>query len=277
MKIFYLIFIMLIAPISAATESTQSFTFGVVPQQAASKLARLWTPILRYLSERSGYTLRFKTTPTIPDFEQQLIEGQYDLAYMNPYHYVVFHRAPGYQAFAKEKDKKIKGIIVVRQDSSLQTIAELKDETLAFPAPAAFAASILPRAHLNNADINITPEYVLSHDSVYHAVARELYPAGGGVIRTFENVNAKVHAQLRILWTTQAYTPHAIAAHPRIATEVVHKIAQMMYTMHQTPQGQSLLAQIEFNGIEAAEDADWDDIRALKIEQLKVPIGTAAQ
>ncbi len=252
----------------AAAGPSTVLTFSVVPQQSATKLARLWTPILAYLSEKTGYRLLFKTAKDIPTFERRLAVGDYDMAYMNPYHYTAFHRSPGYIAFAKEKDKRIKGIIVVRKDSPYRNLTEFKDKTLAFPSPAAFAASVLTRAHFKTTGIPITPKYVSSHDSVYRAVAKGLYPAGGGVIRTFKNVDPAISSQLRILWTTQPYTPHAIAAHPRVPPAVVQRVQQAMVAMQQDPRGRTLLKSVKFKGIVPAQDADWSDVRALGIHLL---------
>ena len=44
------------------------YTFGIVPQQSASRLAEQWGPLLEYLSDKSGIELRFKTAPSIPKF-----------------------------------------------------------------------------------------------------------------------------------------------------------------------------------------------------------------
>jgi len=95
------------------------YTFAVVPQQSASKLARLWTPILKKVGQEAGVILKFKTAPNIPTFEKRLVNSEYDFAYMNPYHYTAFHKKPGYQAIAKAANKRIKGIVVVRKDSNL--------------------------------------------------------------------------------------------------------------------------------------------------------------
>ncbi|HED14336.1 MAG TPA: hypothetical protein ENI62_11905, partial [Gammaproteobacteria bacterium] len=111
-------------PAIAAQSPGQPVTlsFGIVPQQSASKLAGLWTPILNYLGEQTGYRIRFKTAQNIPTFEQRLATGEYDLSYMNPYHYTTFHRTPGYEVFARARDKRIKGIIVVRKDSRINNL-----------------------------------------------------------------------------------------------------------------------------------------------------------
>ena len=88
----------------------QTLTFGIVPQQSAAKLARMWTPLLGIpvQTDRCQH-LQFSTASDIPEFERRLANGDYDLAYMNPYHYTTFHRSPGYQAFAKQKRQEVKG------------------------------------------------------------------------------------------------------------------------------------------------------------------------
>ena len=260
--------LLLIAPAQASQKQAKVLTFGVVPQQAASKLARLWTPILSYLSEQSGIKIRFRTAPTIPEFEKRLAEGKYDFAYMNPYHYTTFHENPGYEAFAKQSKKKIKGIIVVRNDNPITNVVDLKESTLAFPSPAAFAASVLPRAYLKQEDIKFEPKYVSSHDSVYRSVAAGLYPAGGGIVRTLKNIEPEIQGQLKILWTTQPFTPHAFAAHPGVDKKIVAALQKAMIDMSNEEKGSELLKTIRFNGIEIAENADWNDIRELNLHLL---------
>ena len=61
---------------AAADQAT--LTFGIVPQQAASKLARLWAPILNDVGERTGYSILFKTARNIPEFERKLAQGEFD-------------------------------------------------------------------------------------------------------------------------------------------------------------------------------------------------------
>jgi len=258
--------------LSAGSEVKKTLTFGVVPQQSAGKLARNWGPILKYIQKETGIALRFATAPSIPEFEKRMASGEYDISYMNPYHYTVFHEAPGYEAFAKAKGKQIKGIVVVRKDNPINDLTELADSTMAFPAPAAFAASVLPRAHLSNENINVQPKYVSSHDSVYISVARGLYPAGGGVMRTFNSVDSAIKDQLRVLWTTNPYTSHALAAHPRVADDAVAKIRDALVGLEQSEEGMGYLKALSWKGVEAAGDERWDDVRELGLDLLDMLI-----
>ena len=256
-------------PAFAQQAVSKPLEFGVVPQQSATRLAEDWGPLLAEISKRSGVALVFRTAPNIPGFEERLGKGDYDLAYMNPYHYVVFQKASGYRAFAREQDRKIKGILVVKKDSSYRKPADLAGKTVVFPAPAAFAASILPQAEFGRLKIPIEAKFVASHDSVYRAVASGLQEAGGGIQRTFEATPQEVRDSLRVLSETPSYTPHAFAAHPRVPPEILARVLAAMASLSADETGQRLLAPLAFKGIAAAQDKEWNDIRALDINLLE--------
>lgn len=247
---------------------SEDLSFGVVPQQSARKLAQAWGPILNYLSSKTGDTYTFATATDIPTFEERLLEQAYDVAYMNPYHYVVFEKAAHYKAFAKQAKKQIVGLIVVNKDSQILQLSDLSNLEVAFPSPAAFAASVLPRAELKRRGINIVPRYVSSHDSVYLNVAKGFFPAGGGIGRTLNNFNPELRKDLRVLWKTEGYTPHAFASSSKTSPEAIARLQAAMVAMHTSEEGLALLENIGFGGIEVAEDADWDDIRALNLNTL---------
>lgn len=252
----------------------QTLNFAVVPQQSATQLAEAWTPVLAWLSQSSGLHLQFVTAPDVPSFEQRLAAGEYDLAYMNPYHYTVFSTSPGYRALARAKGDRIKGILVVQKDSAIKSLADLNGKTLAFPTPAAFAASLLVQAELRGRGIAFTPKIVNSHNSVYRSVAKGIFPAGGGIPRTLNLLDETVRGDLRVLWETREFTPHAIASRPGLNADVRLRLLNAMREMGVDARGQELLKSIGFKGFEQARDEDWNDVRNLKIRpedaQLKV-------
>lgn len=265
---FFSLLLLVASPASSdqTEEKTPKITlnFGVVPQQNPTALAKVWTPVLNYLSQRTGYQLLLQTSKDIPSFNQRLRTGDFDIAYMNPLLYATnkFH---GYDVFAKEKDTFLKGIVVVAKNSPYDSLESLRGATLAFPDQDAFAATLLPITHLQKAGVPVTPFYVMSHDSVYRAVAKGLYPAGGGVIRTLEQADAAVRDQLRILWTSPPFMSHPIAAQSRVPEKIIQKLLNAMVGMHLDPQGMALLKGIGFKGIEPATDNQYDTLRALTV------------
>lgn len=241
--------------------------FGVVPQQAANVLANVWVPLTQYLSAETGLTIRFATAKNIPNFEQRLSENAYHIAYMNPFHYVYFSKKHGFDAIAKQSNKRIKGIIVAPKDSDVYELEDLQGATLAFPAPASFAATLLPKAELAQNEIQFSSRYVSSHDSVYLNVSKGFFPAGGGVMRTFNNMPAAVRDKLKIVWTTQPYTPHAIAVANDFPAEHRIAIQKALENLHLSEKGKQILQNLGMDGFDAATDTDWNDVRDLNISK----------
>jgi len=254
----------LAAPPKAKPQAPVKLIFGVAPQQAVTELARIWTPFLGYLSRKTGYSFQFRSATDVTTFERRIAAGEYDFAYYNPLLYAT-SRESGYQAIAKEKNTKLTGIVVVPKESPYRDLKDIDGATVAFPAPTAFAAAVLPQMMARKIGINIVPKYVSSHESVYRTVAHGLYPAGGGIIKTFENVEPAVRDQLRILWTSQAYTAHPVAAHPRIPPHVAQRVLDALMAMEKDPEGQAMLKMTNFKGFVPAKDSDYDDIRALNV------------
>lgn len=255
----------------ATSNTVPRVVFGVVPQQSATRLAQVWVPLLNRLTEISGYPIEFATAKDIPSFEACLAQGAYDVAYMNPYHYTVFHRVAGYEAFARQADKRLKGVIVARSDSLVQTLSDLDGEQIAFPSPAAFGASVVPRAELRGQNISFTPHYVKSHDSVYRSVAAGLFAAGGGVGRTLGNVPQDLRAQLKVIYQTNDYTPHAFATVSTLSDGQREAIAAALLSISD----EALLKPLGMSGFEVAANADWDDVRALDLTQSQTEIVAA--
>tara|TARA_R110000751_G_scaffold153210_2_gene258347 strand:+ start:409 stop:678 length:270 start_codon:yes stop_codon:yes gene_type:complete len=67
----------------------QEYTFGVVPQYEPQKLNAIWQSMLKQVSKQTGVTIKLITVESIPVFEKAFAEGEYDFAYMNPWHSVV--------------------------------------------------------------------------------------------------------------------------------------------------------------------------------------------
>jgi len=252
----------------ASLALAQPYSVAIVPQQSATDLARGWGPMLKYLSEKSGHQLVFHTAKDIPTFESRVAKGEYDFVYLSPYTYTaVSERAGGsYRAFAREKGIQLKGILVVRRDSAIQTLTDLRSKTVAFPAPGAVGASLVPRAQLAGQGIKIAPIYVSSHDSVYLAVARGIHPAGGGVERTLAAQAEGVRSSLRVLWSTPGYTPHPFVAHRRVPAAAVEALRKAMIAMQDDAAGKAVLAPLNFKGFQATSDADYNDHRALRAQ-----------
>lgn len=227
-----LMMVLLIVSNSIALE----LTLGVVPQQSPLKLAKKWNKVSEFLYKESGIKVHFKTEKSIPKFENELYKGKYDIAYVNPYHFIEANKKQNYRAFTRAK-KNIVGILLAKEKSIIFNKNNLKDKTFLFPAPNAFAATLLTKFELKkNFNFDIDKEghvlYVNSHDSVYKGISRDIGYLGGGIIRTYNNFKSKADKEnIHIVYKTDAYPSHPIVAHPRVDEKTLKKIQMAFLKM----------------------------------------------
>ncbi|QCU89802.1 phosphate/phosphite/phosphonate ABC transporter substrate-binding protein [Thiomicrorhabdus sediminis] len=239
----------------------QNIVIGVVPQQSPLVLFKKWQPLAKFLSEQTGYKVQFKTEKSIPEFENVLYQGGYDIAYMNPYHYVVANKRQGYQAALRRKGD-IRGILVSRLDDDISSIN--KGAEFLFPSPNAFAATLVMKYELKhkfNVDVEALGhyKYVNSHDSVYKGVARKIGDLGGGVERTFNNFKSSSDKPfLKVLYTTKGYPSHPIAYKADMPEEVKEKLTEAFLSL---PQG--ILDNLSMQEIQLTDDKEYDAIREI--------------
>ena len=245
----------------------REYTFSVVPRVAPKKLVKMWRPFIKELSRSTGLKFKFVTTKDIPTFEKELANGAYDFAFMSPFHYIMASKNSGYRAFAHE-DKKLVGVLVALKDSKLTGLKDLAGKTLAFPAPNAFAASLIIRAELIKQAIPFTPKYVKSHDNVYKTVSTGYFLAGGGVGKTFKNTNKVVRSKLKVLWTTPGYVPHAFASHKNVPADVLAKVKAAFVKMQSTAKGKGAIKSAKLKPLVPSNDKEYDMIRNLNLESI---------
>lgn len=214
----------------------KEITLGVVPQQSPLKLSKKWLAVTNYLEKETGIKVIFKTERSIPQFEKQLYAGKYDISYMNPYHFIIANKQQRYEAFVRAK-KNIVGILLSKEKEVNFSLKNLEGKTFLFPAPNAFAATLLPKFEFKkelgfDIDKQAKVLYVNSHDSVYKGVSREIGYLGGGIVRTFNNFQDQNDKdKLNIVYKTNPYPSHPIAFHPRVQLNDIEKIEKAFLNM----------------------------------------------
>ncbi|MGB1261765.1 MAG: phosphate/phosphite/phosphonate ABC transporter substrate-binding protein [Cognaticolwellia sp.] len=253
---------------TSEVDQEKTLIFGVVPQQSASILAQNWIPLIQYISNQTGIKIKFSTAPDIPTFEERLAQGDYDMAYMSPSQYTQAHEKVGFTVLVHERGKTLQGIVVANKDSKIDKLEDLSMQTIAFAAPSAFAATIIPQGELTLKNISFQSKYVNSHDAVYQNIAAGRFVAGGGIVRTYNALPDDIRQQLKIIWISEKFTPHAIATHPRIQEDIRQKLLQGFLRVDKASENKVLLAPLKKKGFSQGYDQDYNDVRDLAINSL---------
>ena len=269
-----LVFLFLISAffsINVQAEKQRVYTIGVVPQFEIRHIRKIWNPILSEIKKSTGITLKLVGSPTIPDFENEFNAGNFDFAYMNPYHMLLAKKSQGYIPMVRDNGRKLQGILTVRKGSGIKSIKDLEGKKVAFPAPNALGASLLIRADLKKTyHVNIQPIYVKTHSSVYLNVVVKQTAAGGAVQKTLNQQKANIKGALRVLHRTPKVAPHPLAAHPRVPAEVREKIKQAILALGENKTGKSLLAKIPMKEVGDAVMSDYTPLYKFQLEEFLV-------
>jgi phosphonate transport system substrate-binding protein len=255
------LYIGITAVILCTTGFSKTFTVGIVPQQSQLAIAKDWKPIIDYLETTTGDTFILKTERSIPEFEKVFYSGGYDIAYANPYHYVIAHKKRGYIAAVRD-EKNLVGILVTKKAGPITSVAMLRGKRFLFPAPDAFAATLVIKYELFrqygiDLERDKTFSYVNSHDSVYKGVARDIGDAGGGIERTLSDLDDKeTRDSLVILHKTKAYPSHPIAFKPTVSQTDQAKITKALLN---TPA--ELLVPLKIKRLIEIKDSQYDTVR----------------
>ena len=258
----------------ASLAHAQERVLGVVPQGAPSDLAVQWQPLIKYLQNTTGISLRFSTAPTITRFEQRVLEGDYDYVYMNALLYVRAKEQLGYRALVR-RENPLRGILVVKK-GTINKLSDLKGATIAFPSPTALGATLLPRAELDRRKIKYHVSYVGTHESGYQSVLVGRYAAAGGVMRTFSLLPATSQSELQVLFKSKPVTGHVVAVNPRIPHKEYIRLARALESLHSSQDGRDLLNQLRVDKFVVAKPGDFASIKKMsfpatrKINKLKL-------
>lgn len=255
----------------AAEPGKASYSLAVVPQFRAEEIHRDWSPVLARLRVATGASFNLRIAADIPKFEESVLAGEPDFAYMNPYHQVMARRAQGYAPLLRDSTP-LKGILMVRTDDPIKSARELDGKEVAFPAPNAFGASLWIRALLAEREkIRIVPVYVKTHANAFRHVATGKAAAAGGIAATLAEEPEELRAALRVLLETPDVAPHPLSAHPRVPEAIRRVVVETLLAMTRDAGGQSLLKDIQLpNPVRADHARDYQPLEKYGLEKYVV-------
>lgn len=256
----------LLGVLSFSTLAEEIYKFSVVPQFERRQLFAIWQPIVDELQKRTGLRFQLVTALSVTDYENEVMGGQYDFIYLNPYMMPIVADKPGYIPLVRDS-KPLRGILVVRKDSPFQRVEDLHDKTLAVPSMTALGASLLLRAELDR-QFKVQPRVVVAktHSSVFLHVINGLAAAGGSVQKALAEQDPRVRETLKVLHQTVAVPSHPLAAHKRVPASVRESVRQAFLDLSASESGRQLLAAVPMESPIATRIEDYEVLRSLNLE-----------
>jgi phosphonate transport system substrate-binding protein len=254
------------------------YAFGVFPVHSGAGLVEEFQPVMDAINrEADGFTVRLETSRDYPSYDAKLRERKFNLAFGNPYQALVAEKA-GYRVFSKMgDDERFRGIVIVRKDSSIKTVNDLRGKTISFPSRTAIAGTLMTKALFLKAGLNVDkdckPVYVGSLDSVVMNVYSGLTTAGGIWPGTWDNITneqPEIADALEIKWSTAPLGNIAVLARSDLPEAHLKTVAKVLLDLDKTAQGRMILARIYAPNFEPADSTMLDAVRGFLQEYIRL-------
>jgi phosphonate transport system substrate-binding protein len=250
-----------------SAQENSVYTISIIPQAQDTTIYQHWQPIADYLSQELDPDFRIRVQGSVEGFEEDLYAGVPDFAFVDPYHELIAMDKQGYLPLLRSAYRQVKGLLLVRKDSPIQTIQDLVGESIAFATPNICGASLLVRAELSEQEIDSHFGFVGSHANAYRHVLLGKTAAAGGNLLTLSQEPEETRENLRILYETPGFTPHPLSVHPRVPTEVREGVTEALVRLWQTPRGRQLLDTVHLSQPQAADyENDYATLNTAALE-----------
>ncbi len=249
--------------------SSISYIVGIHPLHNPKRLFEVYAPLIDlFKTAVPEVTFILESSRNYDEFDKKLYAGHFDFAMPNPYQ-TINAMKHGYHVFAKMgDDQDFRGIILVRADSNINQLSDLKGKKVAYPAPTALAATLLPQyyfqTHGLNTNTDIENLYVGSQESVIMNVLNRKVEAGATWTlpwNAFLEKEPQLARQLKVGWETESLINNSWMARENMSPEIIEKLNTVLLNLPKTHEGQSILATIPISKFEAANDDTYDPIK----------------
>jgi len=265
--IYGLVSTLVLVPISGnAAETEKPLRFGSVAMDVPAKMHHRLTPLTQYLSGKLKRPVTLKLSQNMPGAIDDVSSGAVELAYLTPVAYIKSHKKGKTRLVAKTVTKgrgSFQLMIVVKENSPIKTLEDLKGSSFAFGDKAA----LLQRAVVVGSGVKLESlgsyEFLGHYDNIVRAVLHGEYDAG--ILKDTKAFKWKGKG-IRILYSSDNLPPYNIAASNNVSDEQLAQLKEAFLSLDAKNEKHKKIIKAldkKYDGFAATSNAEYDVVRRL--------------
>lgn len=260
----------------------KSLTVGFIPSQNAQILNAKVKPLQQLLSDELEVPVKVHIATNYNTMIEGLKSKKIDIAFISPVSYTLAHDAHAADVLLKSKgylvDNKgnqthhlvdyYRSQIVVRKDSNINHLKDLKDKKIALQDVESTSGYIYPLASLMEKGIkksDIQIQQVKGHDQGLIALLNHDVEA----VATYQDARADlkkddpdIYQETKVIYRTKKIPNDTISVRNDMSNKWKNKISQAFINISHTKKGKQIISDIYgHQGYEKAKDSDFDTVR----------------
>ena len=264
------------------TYTPKSLTVEFVPSQNAQILNAKVKPLQQLLSDELEVPVKVHIATNYNTMIEGLKSKKIDIAFISPVSYTLAHDAHAADVLLKSKgylvDNKgnqthhlvdyYRSQIVVRKDSNINHLKDLKDKKIALQDVESTSGYIYPLATLMEKGIkksDIQIQQVKGHDQGLIALLNHDVE----VVATYQDARAdlkkeypNIYQETKVIYRTKKIPNDTISVRNDMSNKWKKKISRAFIDISHTKKGKHIISDIYgHQGYEKAKDSDFDTVR----------------
>jgi phosphonate transport system substrate-binding protein len=248
-----------------APAASKEYIFAIHPLHNPARMFEVYGPLIDYLNRNiPGAAFRLEASRNYEAFEKKLYARQFDFALPNPYQ-TLNSLGHGYHVIAKMgEDNKFTGVILVRRDSGIKEVSDLKGKKVSYPASTALAAAMMPQYYFQTHGLDVNHDienmYVGSQESSIMNVYLGNVAAGATwplPWEAFQQEHPDKASELELKWETEPLINNGVVARDDVPEQLAKRVAQLLDTLHTSEEGKAILARMPLSRFELADDRTY--------------------
>jgi phosphonate transport system substrate-binding protein len=255
-----------IKPVKAESDT---FRFAVASMVSAEETWTTYKELVDYIAAHIGGRASMVLRPSYSDVRILLEESKVDLAFVCTGTYVACRRAGTLELLAVPEfkgDIKYRCLFIVRDDSEINSIAELRGKSFAFTDAESNTGCMVPTWVVKKQGQD--PEtyfskiiYTGSHDRSIHAVVSGVIEAASVdslVFYSFLKAHPEMKERLRVIWESEAFGAPPIVAPVNLSKDTKEQLRAVFLSMSQDTQGRKILDDLDIDKFRKPEKGEYD-------------------
>jgi phosphonate transport system substrate-binding protein len=267
-----------------AAETNKSYKFAILPCNNIEITFKKFYPLISYLKKATGLDMALVVPANFAEYENALKKGGLDFVLQEPHTYILlsdfFDKAGLLRTITIAGAPTLSGVVIVRQDSQIRNIQDLKGKTVMFGPKSSttkwFAARLLFEKNGLNIDTDLKS---YAHGGCCEDIAFAVYlkSTDAGVVcdHFLEEHEEKQKdlgveaSKIMVIGQTIPVPTRIFAARRGLEEGIVAQVNQALLKLDRNnPEHARILLRGEIGGFQGAKDEDYNAMRKLmKAEQ----------
>lgn len=262
-------------PKPGETSREQRLLIGLIPEQNIFKQMERYTPLARYLSDKTAVKVELKVLTRYGNIIDNFVSEGLDGAFFGSFTYALAHTKLGIEVLARPEKldgtSTYYGLIFVRKDSGIRKVEDMQGKVFVFVDKATTAGYLFPLKYLREHGIGDFTKHFRetyfagTHEDAIYDVLNRMADAGAAkntVFYALAKEDPRIGDELAILERSPDVPENAIAVRSNLDASLKQRIKEALLKMDGDPAGRAVLADFGARRFIETKDSDYGPVYA---------------